>query len=141
MPFSVTYFHERVLAEVQAWPVDVLADYARLIELLAGRIRPGDRDFEGHAFLTGIMSLMPALLGIPMDNVLQGLPLESSVVEALLHRSGELGALLSLAESLEQQDNDSSRLLAQRLGLSASVVNTNLAQALAWAGNIGVELE
>ena len=31
----MSYFHERVLNEVQSWPVDVLADYARLIELLS----------------------------------------------------------------------------------------------------------
>jgi phage-related protein len=34
MPFSVEYFHPKVLAEIEAWPVDILADYARLIELL-----------------------------------------------------------------------------------------------------------
>ncbi len=33
--FEIEYFHERVLAEIQSWPVDVLADYARLVELLA----------------------------------------------------------------------------------------------------------
>jgi EAL and modified HD-GYP domain-containing signal transduction protein len=117
------------------------ATRGRLIELLAARIHPNDRDFEGHAFLTGIMSLMPALLGTPMENVLQGLPLENSVVEALTNRSGDLGALLSLAESLELHDSEDSLMLAQRLGLSASIVNSNLAQALAWASNIGVELE
>lgn len=117
------------------------ATRGRMIELLASRMRPGDREFEGHAFLTGIMSLMPALLGVPMENVLQGLPLEHNVVEALTSRSGELGALLSLAESLEQHDNETTRQLAQRLGLSAGMVNANLTQALAWASNIGVELE
>lgn len=116
------------------------ATRGRLIELLAGRIRPNDKDFEGHAFLTGIMSLMPALLGVPMDSVLQGLPLENNVVEALLNKSGELGTMLSLVESLEHHDNENSRQLAQRLGLSAAMVNNNLAQALAWAGNIGVEM-
>lgn len=34
MLFSVEYFHPKVLAEIEAWPVDILADYARLIELL-----------------------------------------------------------------------------------------------------------
>jgi hypothetical protein len=34
MAFEITYFHERVLSEIQSWPVEVLADYARLIELL-----------------------------------------------------------------------------------------------------------
>ena len=32
--FSVEYFSERVLAEIEAWPVGVLADYLRLVELL-----------------------------------------------------------------------------------------------------------
>ena len=34
MPYSVDYFNRRVLDEIESWPVDVLADYARLIELL-----------------------------------------------------------------------------------------------------------
>jgi len=34
VPYSVEYFHPRVLAEIEAWPADVLADYARLVELL-----------------------------------------------------------------------------------------------------------
>ena len=34
MAFEIEYFHERVLAEVESWPLDVLADYARLVELL-----------------------------------------------------------------------------------------------------------
>lgn len=33
--YAVEYFHPKVLAEIEAWPVDVLADYARLVELLS----------------------------------------------------------------------------------------------------------
>lgn len=35
MLYDIAYFHPRVLAEIESWPVDVLADYARLLELLA----------------------------------------------------------------------------------------------------------
>ena len=35
MAYQVEYFHPRVLEAIEAWPVDVLADYAHLIELLA----------------------------------------------------------------------------------------------------------
>jgi phage-related protein len=35
MSFQVEYFHERVLREIESWPVDILADYARLVELLS----------------------------------------------------------------------------------------------------------
>lgn len=34
MAFSVEYYHERVQAEIESWPTDVLADYARIVELL-----------------------------------------------------------------------------------------------------------
>jgi phage-related protein len=34
MAFEVEYFNERVLAEIESWPTDVLADYALLVELL-----------------------------------------------------------------------------------------------------------
>lgn len=35
MAFEIEYFHDRVLAEIESWPVDVVADYAHLLELLA----------------------------------------------------------------------------------------------------------
>lgn len=35
MSYSVEYFNEHVLAEIERWPVGILADYARLVELLA----------------------------------------------------------------------------------------------------------
>lgn len=35
MAFEIEYFHPRVLAQVESWPVDIVADYAHLLELLA----------------------------------------------------------------------------------------------------------
>jgi len=35
VPFDIEYFYERVLAEIESWPVDVLADFARLVVLHA----------------------------------------------------------------------------------------------------------
>jgi phage-related protein len=32
--YHVEYFHPRVLQQIESWPVDVVADYARLLELL-----------------------------------------------------------------------------------------------------------
>ena len=34
MPYSIEYFHPKVLAEIEAWPADIVADYARIVELL-----------------------------------------------------------------------------------------------------------
>jgi phage-related protein len=32
--YSVEYFNRKVLDEIESWPVGILADYARLVELL-----------------------------------------------------------------------------------------------------------
>jgi phage-related protein len=32
--FTIEYYNQRVLTEIESWPAGVLADYARLIELL-----------------------------------------------------------------------------------------------------------
>lgn len=34
MSFEVEYFHPRVRTEIESWPVGILADYARMVELL-----------------------------------------------------------------------------------------------------------
>jgi hypothetical protein len=50
----VEYFHPRVRAAIESWPVDVLADYARLVELLiehGPRLRlPHSRALGGGLF-------------------------------------------------------------------------------------------
>lgn len=56
MSFEIEYFHERVLAEVESWPVDVLADYARLVELLAEH-GPSLRLPHSRAFGDGLFEL------------------------------------------------------------------------------------
>ena len=58
MPYSIEYFHPRVLAEIEAWPVDVLADYARLMELLMEH-GPNLRLPHSRAFGDGLFELRP----------------------------------------------------------------------------------
>ena len=58
MSFEIHYFHERVYAEVQSWPVDVLADYARLVELLTEH-GPILRLPHSRAFGDGLFELRP----------------------------------------------------------------------------------
>ncbi|MFT3717106.1 type II toxin-antitoxin system RelE/ParE family toxin [Pseudorhodoferax sp.] len=58
MPFEISYFHARVLSEIQSWPVDVLADYARLVELLAAH-GPSLRLPHSRAFGDGLFELRP----------------------------------------------------------------------------------
>jgi phage-related protein len=58
MVFEINYFHHRVLEEVESWPVDVLADYARLVELLIEH-GPSLRLPHSRAFGDGLFELRP----------------------------------------------------------------------------------
>lgn len=58
MAFEIEYFHERVLAQIESWPVDVVADYARLVELLIEH-GPDLRLPHSRAFGDGLFELRP----------------------------------------------------------------------------------
>lgn len=58
MPYSVEYFNRRVLDEVESWPVGLLADYARLIELLM-EFGPDVRMPHSRAMGGGLFELRP----------------------------------------------------------------------------------
>ncbi len=83
---------------------------ARLMELLAQRLRPGQRQVADVAFTVGIMSLMDALFSVPMADLVEQIPVSDEVAAALLKRSGFFGELLRLAESLEQMEEGDAML-------------------------------
>jgi phage-related protein len=58
MPYSIEYFNERVLAEIERWPVGILADYARLVELLM-EFGPDLRMPHSRALGGGLLELRP----------------------------------------------------------------------------------
>lgn len=58
MAFEIEYFHERVLAECESRPVDVLADYVHLAELLI-EYGPTIRLPHLRAFCDGLFELRP----------------------------------------------------------------------------------
>ncbi len=58
MAYSIEYFHLRVQAEIESWPADVLADYAKVIELLMEH-GPNLRLPHSRAFGDGLFELRP----------------------------------------------------------------------------------
>ena len=58
MAFQIDYFNPRILAEIESWPVDVVADYARLVELLV-EYGPSLRLPHSRAFGDGLFELRP----------------------------------------------------------------------------------
>ncbi len=117
--------------------MQLAATRGRFLELLAGDLMGSDRDLVDRAFMTGIMSLMPTLLHVPIGEIMNGLNVANDVREALEARTGVLGRMLLLAEKQEESDADAcSALIAELPGLDTERVNAALTQALAWANNL-----
>jgi EAL and modified HD-GYP domain-containing signal transduction protein len=96
----------------------------RMMELLAQRLRPGQRYLGEIAFTVGIMSLMDVLFGIPMADIVEQIPVSDEIAGALLRRAGFFGELLRLAECIEkpdsQDDAEDDGVLPTLRGLSIS---------------------
>ncbi|BDV42468.1 cyclic diguanylate phosphodiesterase [Geotalea uraniireducens] len=88
-------------------PLLVLAAMrGRLMERLSERLPKSavDHDYPDRAFMTGILSLADVLLKVQLEEVIAPLNLDEDVREALLHRTGELGDLLTIAEKVEKDE-------------------------------------
>ena len=120
--------------------LQLAATRGRVMELIAERVVPRNREFADHSFMVGIMSLMPALLGMQMADILDQLPVAQRVKQALLDYAGQHGLMLRLVEATEQPDP-----LALEEPLShLPVINSDflgacLTQGLAWANGLGQE--
>jgi EAL and modified HD-GYP domain-containing signal transduction protein len=108
------------------------------MELLVQESHPNDRELIDRAFMTGILSLVHVLLGVPMTEVLERVPVSDQVRAALLSRENFLGTLLSLVEALEETRVEGiSKALAQAPALDADRVRALQIQSLHWANSMG----
>lgn len=81
--------------------MQMAATRGKWMETLAQAQRPGDKSYQDVAFMVGILSLLDALLAMPIQEVVDGLNLADEAKAALLTRDGPLGALLKLIEHKE----------------------------------------
>lgn len=58
MPYAIEYFHRRVKKEIDGWPVGIVADYARKVELLM-EFGPDLRMPHSRAMGGGLFELRP----------------------------------------------------------------------------------
>lgn len=104
---------------------------ARLAERLGeGRLMPKECE---EAFIVGILSVLDALLGVPMADALAQLTLPAPVTEALLHGEGKYAPYLKLAIACEGGDQAGIEALARACGMDAETVNLRHIEALTWA--------
>lgn len=102
----------------------------RMCELLAG---PTGRDHDsGALFLVGVFSLLDAISGLPMPELLDAVALAPALREALLSRAGPYAVALVLAEAYERGAWGTVARHAQSSGIDAAQVGSFYVQSLAW---------
>ena len=106
---------------------------ARFAELLA--ISHGKMRDTGMAFLTGMMSLMDAILDEDMPSVMNKLPLTIEIKDALLKDEGLLATYLKLVKFYEQANWEKAKEIQQQLGLKPEEVPDAYHDALSWSND------
>lgn len=113
----------------------------RFMELLAERLQPEIKRLREPAFLTGLMSVVPAALHISMTDMLVHIALDQEVRVALSHRQGILGNMLALLECYDQNDVAGVKDQLASFGDKASVAMMGelLAESVLWVQQLGTE--
>ncbi|MCL4761391.1 MAG: EAL domain-containing protein [Burkholderiales bacterium] len=109
----------------------------RVAELLGARLVA--RDQRDELFVAGVFTLLDAMLGVPMADVLARLPLPAAVADALLRRAPPYGPILDLVEALESQEVATIGRRAAALGLDPADVSRDHLEALAWVERLGLD--
>jgi c-di-GMP phosphodiesterase len=90
----------------------------------------------GTLFLVGLFSLMDAVLGMPMESVVELLPLEAKLKAALRRDpNSEYHPLFQLLECLEDADWPALQTLTQKLSTDLDEVKSTFANARDWASS------
>ena len=105
---------------------------ARFCETIGARVPHGESDL----FLMGLLSMIDAILEVPMITVLENIPLEHETKAVLLGGASKLRPLYRLMLARESGDWKGAADHANQLGLSESDVAQAYWQAMQWARQI-----
>jgi EAL and modified HD-GYP domain-containing signal transduction protein len=118
--------------------MELAAVRGRLMELLMMERHglPRNNEQVEAAFMTGILSLVDILLDTSIDVIVSELGLSDDISAALLHREGELGLLLALAETLEQSNLGAVQNLVEHTNISIQNLLAAQVDAYNWRSNV-----
>jgi EAL and modified HD-GYP domain-containing signal transduction protein len=104
---------------------------AKFCELIAQDINaPIDTSI---AFLTGLLSLIDAILDEELSVILKKLPLAEEIKSPLLTKKGVMAAVITLLELIEHAEWDKTAIVMKKLGIGKEKVVRDYNEALAWA--------
>jgi EAL and modified HD-GYP domain-containing signal transduction protein len=110
---------------------------ARFCELAADHAQPRMR--ASSCFLIGLLSLLDAMVGRPLAELVEELGLQAPVADAILGRSpaGDgMRALLEMAVALERSEFDLALRLASASGIAPALAGELHLEAMTWADSL-----
>jgi EAL and modified HD-GYP domain-containing signal transduction protein len=113
-----------------------VANRARLMELIALKLKVSPSGLSDQAFMVGMLSLVDVVMQAPLQEVLAEIGLTDTVNQAILAREGTLGKLLNLAEEIEWGDFVSAKNSLHTLGLGVADFTPIQLEAMQWANEL-----
>lgn len=116
------------------------AKRGRMLEMLVQDVNHrASSSQQDRGFMVGMLSLVDALLGAPLETILPQIGVVEDIQQAILGKTGVLGTLLALCEALELGDFDAMVVAADKCNIPLSRVMAAQREAIVWAQ--AVELE
>ncbi|MGQ9668700.1 MAG: EAL and HDOD domain-containing protein [Desulfosoma sp.] len=107
---------------------------ARFLELLADLVNMGSQ--KEQLFLMGIFSVMDTLLGRPIDEALEEVPLDESIKAALLGTMNRHRVLYEIVLGYERAKWDTLSHIGSNLHIEASALTARYLQAVEWTEHV-----
>jgi EAL and modified HD-GYP domain-containing signal transduction protein len=120
-----------VLARVDDRP-SVLVETALMRARIGERVAPHFGVTPEMMFTVGLFSILDALIGIPMDQILESMPLSPEVALAITTREGICGRILTGIEAHERGDWQG----VARAGLDLEILTPAWVDAIVWVRSI-----
>jgi EAL and modified HD-GYP domain-containing signal transduction protein len=111
---------------------------ARFLELLAKSLNDKSKLDPEQCFVTGLFSLLDAMLEVPMETALSSINLPDNITNAILNKSGNYWDALSLICAIEQNEWIDVFSISYALNLKSENINEMYIEAIDWSNNIGV---
>ena len=104
---------------------------ARFCELMVQSVTPSGS--QSSAFLTGLLSLLDAMVDGDIKELMDKLPLSLEMKQAIVNRVGKSADFLTLCELYENTEWDHIEQLCQAIGIDSALTATLFQQSMNWS--------
>lgn len=104
---------------------------AKLMASIASS-QPAFKEINDLAFITGLLSFIDVILGMPIEDAVKRLPLDDAINRALVEYSGLLGELLVLCRDYIVGSGQNVQKVMTTYSISAEFIQTEFVKASNW---------